>query len=58
MKIDLLIINAKELLTISGPKRARIRKEMSELGTIEDGAIAVDKGRIIDVGKTTQIKKK
>jgi imidazolonepropionase len=57
-KIDLLVINAKELLTLSGPKRARIGKEMSELGIIENGAVAVDNGRIIDVGKTNQIKKK
>jgi imidazolonepropionase len=57
-KIDLIVINAKELLTLSGPKRARIGKEMSELGIIENGAIAVDKGRIVDVGKTSQIKKK
>jgi imidazolonepropionase len=58
MKTELLILNAKELLTLSGPKRARIGKEMSELGIIEDGAIAVNKGKIIDVGKTNQIKKK
>jgi imidazolonepropionase len=57
-KVSLIIFNAKELLTLSGPKRARIGKEMGELGIIEDGAVAVDKGRIVDVGKTSQIKKK
>ena len=57
-KIDLIIINVKELLTLSGPKKARIGKEMNELGIIEDGAAAVDKGRIVDIGKTNFIKKK
>ncbi len=55
--VDLLVINAKELLTLSGPVRARIGKEMSELEIINDGALVVDKGKIVDVGKTSQIKK-
>jgi imidazolonepropionase len=57
-KIDLLIINANELLTISGPKRPRIGKEMSNLGIIKNGAVAVKNGRIIGVGRTYNIKKK
>jgi len=57
-KIDLLVINAKELLTLSGPKKARKGKEMSELAIIEHGAVAIDKGRIVDIGKTDQIKKR
>jgi len=58
MRVDLLIINANELLTLYGPKRARIGKEMNELGIIEDGAVVVNNGRIVDVGKTSLIKKK
>ncbi len=57
-KIDLIVINAKELLTLSGPHRARAGKEMNELEIIENGAIAVNKGKIVNVGFTNEIKKK
>jgi len=57
-KIDLLIIGANELLTISGPKRSRIGKEMSNLGIIKNGAVAINDGRIVGVGKTDRMKKK
>lgn len=57
-KVDVLIINAKEMLTLSGPKRTRVGKEMNELGIIENGAIAINKEKIAAVGKTSQIKKK
>jgi imidazolonepropionase len=57
-KVDLLITNANELLTISGPKRPRIGKEMSNLKIIKNGAVAVKNKRIIGVGKTDTIRKK
>jgi imidazolonepropionase len=57
-KVDLLIIGANELLTLSGLKRSRVGKEMSNLGIIKNGAVAINDGRIIGVGKTDNIKKK
>jgi imidazolonepropionase len=57
-KVDFLIINASELLTLSGPKRPRIGNEMSDLGIIKNGAVAVNNGKIVGVGKTDNIKKK
>ncbi len=58
MKVDLIIANANELLTISGPKRPRIGKEMSKLGIIKDGSVAIKHRRIVGVGKADKIKKK
>ncbi len=52
---DLLIIHASELLTLKGPRRARAKQEMSELGIIEDGAVAISGGAIVDVGRTESL---
>lgn len=48
--IDLLIVNASELLTLRGPKHPRIKEEMRDLGVIPHGSIAIKNGIIIDVG--------
>ncbi|MCD6176665.1 MAG: imidazolonepropionase [Candidatus Cloacimonetes bacterium] len=58
MKADLLIINAKELLTIAGSNTPRTRSEMNKLGIINNGAIVVKEDKIIDVGYTEDIVKK
>jgi len=55
MADDLLIVNAKELVTLRGPRRARTKHEMSELSVIPDGAVAVSDGAIVDVGKTKTV---
>lgn len=55
MADDFLIVHASELLTLRGPRRARQKTEMSELGAIPDGALAVSGGVIIDVGRTDSI---
>lgn len=52
---DLLILNASELLTLKGPKRARAKSEMSELSIIRDGAVAIAGGAITDIGRTESI---
>ncbi len=53
--IELLISNCGELHTLEGPDRARKGKEMKDTGCIENGAIAVDDGLIIDVGNTEKL---
>ncbi len=55
MTDTLIIVHASELLTLKGPRRARQKTEMSELGAIPDGALAVSEGVIIDVGRTESI---
>ncbi len=55
MSIDLIVKNSSELHTLRGPKRARIDEEMKDTGLIENGALAVDDGKILDVGTTEEI---
>jgi imidazolonepropionase len=56
MNVDLLIIHASQLLTIpshaSGPQRG---DRLGDLGLIEDGAIAVSGGSIVDLGSTSDL---
>jgi imidazolonepropionase len=49
--VDLLIKNADELITLSGPNKPRIKKEMNNLGIIKNGSVAIKNGVIFDVGK-------
>ncbi len=55
MKVEMIIFNAKELLTLKGKAKVRSGKEMSELGIIHDGAVAIDGGEIIDVNVSSEI---
>jgi imidazolonepropionase len=57
-KLDLLIVNADELVTLSGEsQRPRTGKQMREIGIIRDGGLAVKDGRIVAVGKTPDVTK-
>jgi imidazolonepropionase len=57
-KLDLLIVNADELVTLSGDnQKPRTGKQMREIGIIRDGGLAVKDGRIVAVGKTTDVTK-
>ena len=51
--VDFIIKNAGELLTLSPSL-----KEESGLGMIQDGAVAIKKGRIFWVGKTEEVSEK
>jgi len=52
MKKYLIIKNAKQLLTLKGfSDRPKIKKEMADLGIIENGAIVCADERIVSVGK-------
>ena len=51
-----VLVHADELATLSGGDgRPRIRDEMNDLGLIDDGAVAVDDGRIVAVGRTEEV---
>ena len=45
-----LILNAGQLLTMTGPDRPRCGKEMSSVGMIRDGAVLVEDGVILAAG--------
>ena len=51
------IIHARQLLTLTGPNRARRGKEMRDLAIIEDGAIIVRDGKIAWTGRTSDLPK-
>ena len=57
-KVDLVITNAKELVTLKGPSHPRIKEEMNDLHIVKNGSVAVDNGKIIDVGKKIEYKGK
>ncbi len=54
--VDLVVKNASELVTVKGPNRARVKEEMRELGVVSNGSIAVDKGKIVAVGRDIRYK--
>jgi imidazolonepropionase len=53
--VDLLIYNTSQLLTLSGPSRPRVGDEMEVINSVENGAVAVKKGRVFDVGPTDRL---
>ena len=54
---DLLILGAAQVVTVDGGRSATKRgaREMNDLRVIEDGAIAVKRGKIAAVGSTNEI---
>jgi len=55
-KVDLLILNADELVTLTGSSlKPRVGKQMRELDIIRNGGLAIKDGKIIAVGKSPEI---
>jgi imidazolonepropionase len=56
--VDLLIVNAEELVSLTGgSQKPRIGKQMREIGIIQNGSLAIRDGKIVAVGKTPEITK-
>ena len=55
-RADLVVLNASRLATLRGPKRARRGPELSRLAEIPKGALAIREGKIVAVGRTSQIR--
>ncbi|MCB9136950.1 MAG: imidazolonepropionase [Caldilineaceae bacterium] len=55
-RIDLLILNAAQLVTCMGDDCPRRRGAMDELHIVEDGAVAVSDGLIVDVGPSARLR--
>lgn len=53
--VDILIKNAKELVTLQGRNDPRIRHELAELSIIPHGSIAINNGTIVSVGKNVRV---
>jgi len=57
-KIDLIVVNADELITLAGGnEKPRTGKQMQELGIIRNGGLAIKDGRVAAVGKTSEVTK-
>ena len=55
-KAELVLAHAGELVTLGGGTgRPRVREEMNSLAIVEDGAVAIGGGRIIEVGTTKDV---
>lgn len=57
-KIDLLICNSSNLLTLACNGKPKKGKELQELSIIKNGAVAVDNGLILETGFTKDLLKK
>ncbi len=55
---SIAVFHASQLVTLSGPKRPRARRELSELAIIPDGAMLIRDGRIDVVGPSAEIEKR
>ena len=49
------VLHAAQLVTLAGPARARIRKELGELGIVNDGGMLIRDGRIERVAASADI---
>jgi imidazolonepropionase len=56
MHADLLIYNAAQVLTVASPEGAKRGLAMRDLGIIPDGAVAIQDGRILDVGPSVELR--
>jgi len=55
-RAELVLVHASELVTIAGGSGGpRVGKEMNSLGIVEDGAVAVSGGKIVEVGITREV---
>jgi len=55
MNESLAIIGASQLVTLAGPHRPRVGAEMRELAIINDGAMIIRNGRIVQTGARSEI---
>jgi len=54
--VDVLIKNANELITLKGPNKPRIKKQLNNLSIIKNGDLAIKDETILDVGKNLKYK--
>jgi imidazolonepropionase len=54
-KVDLLVINASQLVTCASDGKAKRGEQMRDLGIIKNGAVAVQDDKIVAVGASDEI---
>ena len=58
MGSSVAVVNIGQLVTLAGPARPRVGRELRALGMIEDAALLVKDGRIVAAGPYSEIKTK
>lgn len=58
MKVDTVIINAREIATVSSGGKAKYGKEMSDAGIIKNAGIAIKDGKIVEIADSKVIEDK
>jgi imidazolonepropionase len=51
------VLHASQLVTLAGPQRPRVGRELRELAIIVDGGMLVRDGRVVAVGKSEEIER-
>ena len=54
---SLALLHASQFVSLSGPKRPRVGKELSELQIIRDGGMLIRDGKIDIVGPNDEVEK-
>ncbi len=54
-KVELIIYNVRQLLTCATRKRMKKGAQMQDVGLNENGALAIEEGKIADIGKSDEI---
>jgi imidazolonepropionase len=55
IQTDLIIHNARQLITCASPKGPRRGSDMADVGIIQNGAVAITGGNIVAVGTTSDV---
>ena len=55
---SIAIVNIDQLVTLAGPPRPRVGKELGELGIVEDAALIMEDGLITSAGAYSELKNK
>lgn len=53
--IDLLVLHAGQLLTCASPHGPKRKAEMLDTGLVQDGAVAIRDGKIVEAGPSSQL---
>ena len=54
---SLALLHASQLVTLAGPKRPRVGKELAELGIIRDGGMLIRDGKVGIVGPSDEVER-
>jgi len=56
MPVTLAVVNIGQLVTLAGPQRPRVGRELSHIGIILNAALLVEDSRIVTVGRYTDLR--